>query len=112
MQREYEVRIYARPDGTEPHTEWEKGLKDRAARAKVRARIGRIRLGNFGDSKRVGDVFELRIHAGPGYRVYYGRKGRSCVILLCGGDKGSQKKDIRRAEAYWHEYRSRDDDKS
>ena len=80
------------------------------ARAKVRARIGRIRLGNFGDSKRIGDVFELRIHTGPGYRVYYGREGRRCVILLCGGDKGSQGRDIRRAESYWGEYRSRDDD--
>jgi putative addiction module killer protein len=53
-------------------------------------------------------VFELRIHAGPGYRVYYGREGDAVVILLCGGDKGSQARDIERAEAYWREHRSRD----
>lgn len=108
MPNEVEVRIYARPDGTEPYTDWEESLRDRAARARVRARIGRLRLGNFGDSKRVGEVFELRIHAGPGYRIYYGREGDTVVILLCGGDKGSQARDIERAEAYWRDCRSRD----
>jgi putative addiction module killer protein len=53
-------------------------------------------------------VFELRVHAGPGYRIYYGREGDTVVILLCGGDKGSQARDIERAEAYWRDYRSRD----
>jgi len=71
--KEVEVRIYASPDGTEPYTQWETGLRDRKVRARIRARIGRLRLGNFGDAKRVGEVFELRIHVGPGYRVYYGR---------------------------------------
>jgi putative addiction module killer protein len=52
-------------------------------------------------------VFELRIHAGPGFRVYYGREGHAIVILLCGGDKGSQARDIERAEAYWRDHRSR-----
>lgn len=108
MPNEVEVRIYASLDGTEPYTEWEKRLRDRAVRARVRARIGRLRLGNFGDSKRVGEVFELRVHVGPGYRIYYGREGDTVVILLCGGDKGSQAGDIERAEAYWRDYRSRD----
>jgi len=85
--KEIGVRVYARSDGAEPYTAWETGLRDRKARAKIRARIGRLRLGNFGDSKRVGEVFELRIHVGPGYRVYYGREGNTIVILLCGGDK-------------------------
>ena len=70
MPKEVEVRIYARPDGAEPYVDWERKLRDRAARARIRARIGRLRLGNFGDSRRVGEVFELRIHVGPGYRVY------------------------------------------
>jgi len=109
--KEHEIRIYARPDGTEPYIVWETRLKDRTARARIRARIGRLRLGNFGDSKRLGEVFELRIHVGPGYRVYYGREGSDVVILLCGGDKGSQARDIERAEAYWRDYRSRDDGK-
>ena len=109
MPKEHEVRIYATSDGTEPFTEWELGLKDRIARAGIRARIGRLRVGNFGDSKRVGEVFELRVHVGPGYRVYYGREGNDVVILLCGGDKGSQSRDIKRAEVYWRDYRSRKD---
>jgi putative addiction module killer protein len=95
----HEIRIYATSDGEEPFTEWELGLKDRMARARIRACIGRLRLGNFGDSKRVGEVFELRVHVGPGYRVYYGREGTDVGILLCGGDKGSQSRDIERAEA-------------
>ena len=111
MPKEHAVRIYAATDGTEPFTEWELGLKDRTARARIRARIGRLRLGNFGDSKRVGDVFELRIHFGPGYRVYYGRRG-DLVLLLCGGDKGAQARDIERAAAYWRDYGSRQDGES
>jgi len=86
-------------------------VRDRAARARIRARIARLRLGNFGDTKRVGEVFELRVHVRPGYRVYYGREGDAVVILLCGGDKRSQARDIERAEAYWRDYRSRDDGK-
>jgi putative addiction module killer protein len=108
---EVEVRIYARPDGAEPYTRWETGLRDRKVRARIRARIGRLRLGHFGDAKRVGEVFELRIHIGRGYRIYYGREGDAVVILLCGGDKGSQARDIERAEGYWREYRSRNDGK-
>jgi len=106
--KEHEIRIYARSDGAEPYTVWERGLADRTVRGRIRARIARLRLGNFGDSKRVGEVFELRIDVGPGYRVYYGREGDDVVILLCGGDKASQARDIERAEAYWRDHRSRD----
>lgn len=109
MPREVEVRISALPDGSEPYTRWEPRLTDRQARARIRARIGRLRLGNFGDAKRVGEVFELRVHAGPGYRIYYGRDGDTVVILLCGGDKGSQARDFKRAARYWRDYQSRDD---
>ena len=112
MPTEVELRIYALPDGSEPYTRWEAALRDRQARARIRARIGRLRLGNFGDAKRVGEVFELRVHAGPGYRIYYGRDGDAVVVLLCGGDKGSQARDIERAEGYWRDYRSRNDGKS
>lgn len=108
MPKEFEVRIYTTAAGTEPYTEWERRLGDRMARARIRARIARLRLGHFGDAKRVGEVFELRIHAGPGYRVYYGREEDALVLLLCGGDKGSQQRDIERAEAHWRDYRGRD----
>ena len=74
MPTEQEVRVYARSDGGEPFTQWLRGLRDGATRNRVRQRIARVRLGNFGDARSVGDgVQELRIHAGPGYRVYFGR---------------------------------------
>lgn len=67
--------------------------------AKIDARIGRLRLGNFGDARSVGDsVSELRIDCGPGYRVYFTRHGETVVILLGGGDKRSQARDIERAK--------------
>ena len=108
MSTEVEVRIYATAAGTEPYTDWERRLGDRMVRARIRTRIGRLRLGHFGDAKRVGELFELRIHVGPGYRIYYGREGDALVILLCGGDKGSQERDIERAQAYWRDYKDRD----
>jgi putative addiction module killer protein len=76
-------------------TRWIASLRDIRAAARIDARIGRLRLGNFGDVKSVGgDVSELRIDYGTGYRVYFTRQGALLVILLCGGDKGSQARDI------------------
>ena len=111
MPTEQEVRIYARSDGSEPFTEWLRGLRDGTTRNRIRQRIARLRLGNFGDTRSVGDgVLELRIHFGPGFRVYFGREGASVVILLCGGDKSSQERDIDRAVEYWRDHRSRSHD--
>jgi putative addiction module killer protein len=77
---------------------WLSDLKDREARAQIQKRISRMQLGNFGDAKRVAkDVSELRIDFGPGYRVYYTQRGSVLVLLLCGGSKKSQAKDIMRA---------------
>jgi putative addiction module killer protein len=88
-----------------PFSEWLDSLKDARAVGIVRARLNRIRLGNFGDCKTVGGgVEELRIDFGPGYRVYFGRKGCALVILLGGGDKKTQAKDILRARKHWEEY--------
>ena len=110
MPNEQEVRVYARSDGSEPFTEWLRGLRDGASRNRIRQRIARLRLGNFGDARPVGDgVQELRIHFGPGFRVYFGREGDAVVILLCGGDKGSQDRDTERAKDYWRDHRSRSD---
>ena len=79
---------------------WLTALRDVSARARISKRIDRVALGNFGDTKQVGDgVSELRFTFGPGYRVYYTRRGDVVVILLCGGDKGSQERDIERAKA-------------
>lgn len=78
---------------------WLGGLRDGRAKARVAERLRRLTLGSFGDTKSVGDgVSELRIDYGPGYRVYYTRRGQVVVILLCGGDKGSQDRDVRRAK--------------
>lgn len=91
-----------------PFREWLEGLKDREARARIRVRINRLRLGNFGDCKSVGSgVSELRIPFGPGYRMYFGRQGNTIVILFHGGDKGTQTRDITLAKKYWDDYHRR-----
>ena len=78
------------------------------ARAKIRVRLDRMSLGNYGDCHGVGEgVKELRIDFGPGYRVYFGQEGGTIVLLLCGGDKSTQAKDIETARRYWNEYRRR-----
>lgn len=83
-------------------------MRDTAAQIAIAARLIRVRLGNFGDSKSVGaGVQELKVSIGAGYRVYFGRDGEAVVILLCGGDKGSQKQDIEMSKAYWADYRRR-----
>ena len=71
-----------------------------------RTRLDRLEGGNFGDCQSVGSgVFELRLHFGPGYRVYFGEVDRTIVLLLCGGDKSTQTRDIQRAKTYWLEYK-------
>ncbi len=106
------LEIYVTPDGKRPFQEWLASLKDYEAQGRVLARLERVRLGLTGDSKSVGaGVSELRIDAGPGYRVYFGQEGRSIVILLCGGSKATQRKDITEARAFLKDYRSRKDAK-
>lgn len=84
---------------TEFFNKWLAGLKDEKAKAKIAIRIDRLALGNKGDVKPVGEgVSEMRINHGPGYRVYFMRRGKSVVVLLAGGDKKSQDKDIKSAQ--------------
>jgi len=83
---------------TDEYSEWFANLRDRQARARINARIRRLSLGNPGDVKPVGEgVSELRIDYGPGYRVYFIQRGREVVILLAGGDKRTQERDIQAA---------------
>jgi putative addiction module killer protein len=84
---------------TEVFANWFESLKDRRAKARIQARIDRLELGNFGDVAPVGEgVSELRIHYGPGYRVYFAKRGQVVVILLSGGDKSTQDTDIQSAK--------------
>lgn len=84
---------------TEEFKNWLKALRDANAKAKILVRIRRLESGNEGDSAPVGEgISELRIHYGPGYRVYYKRAGKALILLLCGGDKSTQAKDIRKAK--------------
>jgi putative addiction module killer protein len=83
---------------TDSFDDWFTTLRDIRAKVRIQARIDRAGLGNFGDSEPVGEgVSEMRIHFGPGYRVYFVQRGLEVVILLAGGDKSSQPKDIKRA---------------
>lgn len=83
---------------TEGFDAWFRGLRDRIARARIQARIDRAEDGNFGDCAPVGEgVSEMRIHHGPGYRVYFKRQGMELIILLVGGDKSTQAQDIKNA---------------
>lgn len=86
--------------------QWLKKLKDDTGRARVVSRINRLAAGLAGDVAPVGQgVSELRIHYGPGYRVYYYQQGDVLVLLLCGGDKGSQRRDIETAHQLLKEWR-------
>jgi putative addiction module killer protein len=103
-----ELLEYLTEEGENPFHKWLTSLKDLTARAKIRVRLNRVRLGNFGDCKPVGKgVNELRVDYGPGYRIYYGKSTTTIVILLCGGSKKTQAKDIQLAQAYWADFRRR-----
>ena len=84
---------------TELFDQWLSDLTNRAARARITSRIDRLSRGNAGDVKAAGEgVSEMRIDAGPGYRIYYKQTGAAIIVILCGGDKSSQDKDIKKAK--------------
>jgi putative addiction module killer protein len=103
----FTVKEYIAPSEKNRFREWLDSLQDQRARGIVDARLNNIRRGTFGDCESVGEgVFELKIHYGPGYRIYFGRTGKMIVLLLCGGTKRTQNKDIKKAQEYWKEARS------
>ena len=103
-----ELVYYKEENGCSPFIDWMTALRDKVAKARIAARLRQVQSGNFGDFKPAGEgVMELRIHVGAGYRVYCGRHGQSWVILLCGGDKSRQSKDIAKAKALWEEWKRR-----
>jgi putative addiction module killer protein len=102
---EREIKKLELQNGLVPFDEWFDSLRDKKMQAAVDARLARVRAGNFGDCKSVGSgVFELRISFGPGLRVYYGLHGQKIVVLIGGGDKRSQSRDIRRAQQLWQQF--------
>lgn len=101
-----EIRKYRLSDGLVPFDRWIAKLRDGRAKARILVQLDRLRIGLPGDWKSVGEgVFELRIFEGKGYRVYFGREGKAIVVLLCGGDKSTQIRDIELAKMYWRAYR-------
>lgn len=101
-----QVIVYRDAAGREPFTDWLNRLGDPPTRRRILRRLLRLEQGHYGDVKPVGaGVNELRFFFGAGYRVYFAEDGDTIVVLLCGGDKDSQRRDIQRANAYWQEYK-------
>jgi len=102
-----EVVVFRLANGVVPFDQWLDDLNDDSAVARMLARLARVRQGKLGDCKSVGEgVSELRVDYGPGYRVYFGQQERTLVVLLCGGDKRTQNRDIRLAKPYWQQFRT------
>ena len=95
---------YKTQDSKEPFVEWLYSLRDKLSQKRILVRLRRAEQGNYGDHKRFSGILELRFDFGKGYRVYCGEDGHSLVILLIGGDKSSQEKDIKKALEYWEDY--------
>lgn len=103
-----EVKAYQDTAGCRPYADWLDSLTDNKTKARIVARVNRMAAGNFGDCKPLRDgVQELKIDFGPGYRVYLSKQGPVLVLLLCGGDKSDQSRDIERAIAYLKDWKQR-----
>ena len=102
------ILVYQGQNGKEPFTDWLGSLQDKKTRQIILRRVGKMELGHYGDCDSVGDgVRELRLFFGPGYRIYFSEEGNNIVILLTGGSKNTQSRDIINAKAYWKEYQNR-----
>ena len=109
--KENTVNEYIDEQGSSPYAQWLSRLKDSRAKARIIIQVDKMELGLFGDVEPIGEgLSELRIHYGPGYRVYYGKQGQQVYLLLCGGDKSTQSKDIKQAKAYWKDHKRRNHD--
>lgn len=101
------INVYVTDGEKCPYSDWLDKLKDKIGKARIISQVDRMELGIFGDFQPVGEgVSELRIHYGPGYRVYYAKEGKNVYLLLCGGNKTTQKKDIKLAKEYWNNYKN------
>ena len=101
------VLRYCDENGSEPFTQWIVNVRDATTRRRILRRVDRMESGNYGDFKSLRDgVIELRLDFGSGYRVYFAEDGADVVLLLIGGDKSTQKKDIEKAKEHWKEYKN------
>ena len=101
-----DLQFYMTPSGRVPFIEWFNEFQDQRTQTRIQKRLQHLEHGNFGDCRSVGGgVYELRLHFGPGYRIYFGKIDNTIVLLLCGGDKSSQTQDIARAKTYWLEHK-------
>jgi putative addiction module killer protein len=101
-----EIQYYRDPNGRQPFIEWFESIRDKITKQRIDKRLAKLEDGNLGDCRSVGGgVFELRLHFGPGYRIYFRQIENTLVLLLCGGDKKSQQGDIEIAKTYWREYK-------
>ena len=101
-----ELQFYRTPNGHEPFAEWFNAIRDTTTRTRIQRRLVRLEAGNFGACHVIGaGVFELRFHFGAGYRIYFSNPDNIRVLVLCGGDKSTQSRDIERAKNYWLEYK-------
>lgn len=95
------IKVFQTNTGKKPFNNWLDKVKDRKDRARIRRRIDRLQLGHYGDFKKLQkDLYELRLFFGPGYRVYFTEQGEEIVLLLLGGDKKTQSRDIEKAKQY------------
>jgi putative addiction module killer protein len=102
------VESYVTPSGEDIFHAWLDGLTDLRTRVLIDKAVAKVRLGNLGDHKSVGDgVQEIRLDHGPGYRLYFAEQGKTLVLLLCGGTKRRQQEDIARAKQFWKDWKER-----
>jgi putative addiction module killer protein len=108
--RKRNLQNYVAPSGTDCFQQWLRGVRDQMARQAIRIRLNRVESGNFGDCRALGDgVYELRINLGPGYRIYFGQDGDD-VVLLGGGDKDTQERDIKIVKQRWSEHNAEENE--
>jgi len=106
--KQLEVRDYITGFGKKPFVIWINSLKNKQTQSIIWNRVYRLHSGNLGDCRYIIDgIYELRIHYGAGYRAYFGKEGNTVVVLLCGGNKSDQQKDIQKAKEYWQDYNQR-----
>lgn len=105
------IRIYETENGKRPFEDWVKSIKNTSTIRRIQARLAGVIAGNLGDMKPVGSgVMELRLFFGSGYRIYFGIASDDLIILLLGGDKSLQNKDIQKAKKYWSDFRSKNNE--